>query len=83
MKKTDILIISSGKNGLIYRCLLSIANHIDKQSIGVVALSWNGSDDELENVKRYANDLQLNLKVIKEPYHFSGNNNRLVKEFCR
>ena len=50
MKKTDILIISSGKNGLIYRCLLSIANHIDKQSIGVVALSWNGSDDELENV---------------------------------
>ena len=52
MKKTDILIISSGKNGLIYRCLLSIANRIDKQSIGVVALSWNGSDDELENVQR-------------------------------
>ena len=50
--KTDVVIISKGKNGLIYRCLLSIANYIDKQSIGVVALSWNGSDDELENVQR-------------------------------
>lgn len=82
--KTDIAILSNGNDGLIYRCLLSISNQIDKQDLGIVALSWNGDKDELDNVKKYAGDLpNINLKILEEPYHFSKNNNKLVKEVCR
>ena len=81
--KTDIIIISSGNNGLIYRCLLSISNKIDKQDIGVVALSWNGDKKELDKVKKYADGLNLQLKAIETPYHFSKNNNLMVKKYCQ
>lgn len=80
--KTDIAIISNGKNGLIYRCLLSISSHIAGCELGTIALAWNGKKGELDKVKEYADGLNLQLKAIEIPYHFSDNNNRLVKKVC-
>lgn len=80
--KTDIAIISNGNNGMIYRCLLSISSHIAGCELGTIALAWNGEKEELDKVKKYADGLNLQLKAIETPYHFSQNNNKLVKELC-
>ena len=80
--KTDIAIISNGNNGMIYRCLLSISSHIAGCELGIIALAWNGEKEELDKVKKYADGLNLKLKAIETPYHFSKNNNKLVKEVC-
>lgn len=80
--KTDIAIISNGNNGMIYRCLLSISSHIAGCELGTIALAWNGDKKELEKVKKYADGLNLQLKAIETPYHFSKNNNKLVDELC-
>lgn len=78
MKKTDIIIISNGNKGLIYRCLLSISKHTDGCELGTIALAWNGEKEELDKVKKYADGLNLPLKAIETPYHFSKNSNELV-----
>ena len=80
--KTDIAMISNGNNGLIYRCLLSISSHISSRELGTIALAWNGDKKELEKVKKHASGLNLQLKAIETPYHFSKNNNKLVDELC-
>ena len=80
--KTDIAILSNGNNGMIYRCLLSISSHIAGCELGTIALAWNGEKEELDKVKKYADGLNLQLKAIEIPYHFSSNNNKLVKEVC-
>ena len=45
--KTDVVIISRGKDGLIYRAIDSLHNHSNQNNIGKVCLSWNGDDDTL------------------------------------
>ena len=81
--KTDIVIISKGKDGLIYRALDSIHDHSNPKEIGKICLSWNGDDDTLKKVERQLKSLGFDYVVEKIPYHFSKNNNLMVKKHCK
>lgn len=83
MKKTDIVIISKGKDGLIYRAIDSLHNHSNPNQIGKVCLSWNGDDETLKKVERQLKSLGFDYVVEKIPYHFSKNNNLMVKKHCQ
>lgn len=81
--KTDVVILSKGKDGLIYRAIDSLHNHSNPNNIGKVCLSWNGDDDTLEKVERQLKSLGFDYVVEKIPYHFSKNNNLMVKKHCQ
>lgn len=81
--KTDVVIISRGKNGVVYRAIDSLHNHSKPEIIGKVCLSWNGDDETLAKVERQLNDLGFDYVVEKVPYHFSQNNNLMVKKHCQ
>ena len=81
--KTDIVIISKGKGGLIYRALDSIHDHSNPKEIGNICLSWNGNDETLKKVERQLKSLRFDYAVEKIPYHFSKNNNLMVKKHCQ
>ena len=81
--KTDIVIISKGKDGLIYRAIDSLHNHSNPKEIGKICLSWNGDDDTLKKVERQLKSLGFDYVVEKIPYHFSKNNNLMVKKHCQ
>ena len=67
--KTDVVIISKGKDGLIYRAIDSLHNHSNPNNIGKVCLSWNGDDETLEKVERQLKSLGFEYVVEKIPYH--------------
>lgn len=81
--KTDVVIISKGKGGLIYRALDSIHDHSNPKEIGKICLSWNGDKDTLKKVERQLKSLRFDYAVEKIPYHFSQNNNIMVKKHCQ
>lgn len=81
--KTDIVIISKGKGGLIYRALDSIHDHSNPKEIGKICLSWNGDKETLKKVERQLKSLRFDYAVEKIPYHFSKNNNLMVKKHCQ
>lgn len=83
MKKTDVVILSKGKDGLIYRAIDYLYNHSNTKNIGKVCLSWNGDDETLKKVERQLKSLRFNYVVEKIPYHFSKNNNLMVKKHCQ
>ncbi len=77
MEKTDVLMVSNGNLGLIYRSLDSVQKWMGER-LGLVALSWNGDEQELKKVEKFAKGLDIALVVDVAPYHFSKNNNTLV-----
>ena len=81
--KTDVVIISRGKDGLIYRAIDSLHNHSNPNNIGKVCLSWNGDDETLDKVERQLKSLGFEYVVEKIPYHFSKNNNLMIKKHCQ
>ena len=81
--KTDVVIISKGKDGLIYRAINSLHNHSNPNNIGKVCLSWNGDDETLQKVERQLKSLGFEYVVEKIPYHYSKNNNIMVKKHCQ
>ena len=81
--KTDVVILSKGKDGLIYRAIDSLHNHSNPNNIGKVCLSWNGDDETLEKIERQLKSLGFEYVVEKIPYHFSKNNNLMVKKHCQ
>ena len=81
--KTDIVIISKGKGGLIYRAIDSIHNHSNPKEIGKICLSWNGDEETLKKVERQLKSLGFDYVVEKIQYHFSQNNNLMVKKHCQ
>ena len=82
MEKTDVIMVSNGNQGLIYRSLESVQKWIGER-LGSVCLAWNGDEQELKKVEKFANMLGLELKVENTPYHFSKNNNCLVKKHAK
>ena len=81
--KTDVVIISKGKDGLIYRAIDSLNNHSNPNNIGKLCLSWNGDDETLGKVERQLKSLGFEYVVEKTPYHYSKNNNLIVKKHCQ
>lgn len=82
MDKTDVIMVSNGNQGLIYRSLESVQKWVGER-LGSVCLAWNGDDAELKKVEKFANMLGLELKVENTPYHFSKNNNLLVEKHAK
>ena len=48
-----------------------------------MCLSWNGDDETLKKVERQLKSLGFDYVVEKIPYHFSKNNNIMVKKHCQ
>lgn len=48
-----------------------------------MCLSWNGDDETLAKVERHLKDLGFDYVVEKVPYHYSKNNNLMVKKHCQ
>ena len=82
MDKTDVIMVSNGNRGLIYRSLESVQKWVGER-LGSVCLAWNGDEQELKKVEKFANMLGIELKVENTPYHFSKNNNCLVKKHAK
>ena len=82
MEKTDVIMVSNGNQGLIYRSLESVQKWIGER-LGNVCLSWNGDEETLAKVERQLNGLGFDYVVEKVPYHFSQNNNLMVKKHCQ
>lgn len=82
MEKTDILMVSNGNRGLIYRSLNSVKKCVGDR-LGSVCLSWNGDEQELKKVEKFARELGITLTVDVAPYHFSRNNNCLVEKHTK
>lgn len=77
--KTDIIIVSSGKDGMVFDCLQSLAKCLDHNNLGTVAVAWNGNQQDKERLVSTAQSLGLSLEIEEMPYHYSKNNNELVK----
>lgn len=80
--KTDVIVVSNGNNGLIYRCLCSLAEHSKPEQLGRVCISWNGDDETRAKVEKQCKSLGFDWKLECLPYHFAKNNNFMAKLYC-
>ena len=80
--KTDVIVVSNGNRGLVYRCLCSLADHSTPEQLGRVCISWNGDDETRAKVEKQCKSLGFDWKLECLPYHFAKNNNFMVKMHC-
>lgn len=77
--KADIIILSRGERGLIYRCLDSIKEHVPEENLGTVYIGWNGPSEDKEKVVKLCKDRGLDYTLKEMPYHYSKNTNELAR----
>lgn len=78
----DIVILTKCQDGLVYRCIDSLAKYVPAGRLGVVAIGYTGTDEgEREKLLRRAKERGLDAVCETMEYNFARNNNSLAFKY--